>query len=529
MVDVRNAPQPTIERISSLNARIQVGDIKIPKFQRGFIWKPSQILTLLESIYEGYPIGSLLFWLTNEKMKSEKEIGGFDLPATPEKYPRNYVLDGQQRLTTIYGVLNWPDPKKAHLLNVYYDLAKKMFYHYKGEENSKAIPLSILFDTKKFIEFSKSISSLNDYEKLNDELTSLFETFKEYLIPVVTIKEKTIEDVCPIFERINSTGTQLDIFDLMVAATWSDDFDLNDSIKDVRDSTKLKDFGKINSSAFLKLMARVRILGAKRESVFKLRELKSEELKGLALDIKKCVERAVDFLSTDLHVPSDAFLPYENQLLVIAYFYSKIQSPTHNQLKTIRKWFWQTGFAEHFRGAADTVLERDFNAIDDLVANENDNSLLLRVSLVANDLLKRQFTKKSSFSKTFIVMLANNNPRNITNGEKIDVTEALSFFNKKEFHHIYPQDYLKGKGIEAKKRNNICNICMLSSLQNKLVSNESPSVYFKELIKKLGTQADDVLKTNLLPNEKDIELSNYDNFLKERAALLVSEINKICG
>lgn len=529
MVEIRNPPQPTIERISSLNSRIQAGDIKIPKFQRGFIWKPNQILTLLESIYQGYPIGSLLFWLTEEKMRIEKEIGGFDLPPTPEKYPRNYILDGQQRMTTIYGVLNWPEPKKPHVLNVYYDLEKKQFYHYKTENNLKAIPLSSLFDTKKFLDFQKSISEFKDYELLNNELVSLFETFKEYLIPVVTIKEKTVKDVCPVFERINSTGTQLDIFDLMVAATWSEGFDLNDSVKEIRDSTKIKDFENIQNSVFLKLMSRVFGFGATREAIFKLRELKAEQLKKLAQDVKKCVEQAVDFFATDLHVPSDAFLPYENQLLIVSYFYSKVQTPTHSQLKTLRKWFWQTGFAEHFRGAAEGILERDLNAIDELIKDEKDESLLIRVSIVPNDLLKRQFTKNSSFSKTLVVMLAMNSPRNITNGEKIDIKDALSIFNKKEFHHIYPQDYLKQQEVDVKKRNNICNICMLSSLQNKLVSNEAPYIYFERFIKTLGTEANDVLKSNILPSKEDIELKNYDAFLKERAKLLVAELTRLTG
>ncbi len=529
MVEIKNAPQPTIERISSLISRIQAGDIKIPKFQRGFIWKKEQVLNLLGSIYEGYPIGSLLFWLTNEKMTSEKDIGGFCLPPTPDKYPRNYVLDGQQRLTSIYGVLNWPEPKIAHILNVYYDLEKKEFYHYNNEDNPKAFPLSILFDTKKFLDFQKSISDFDDNDNLNNELITLFETFKEYLMPVVTIKEKTVADVCPVFERINSTGTQLNIFDLMVAATWSEGFDLNDSVKDIRDSTKLKDFENINNSAFLKLMARVQGFGAERESIFKLRNLKADNLKILSKKIKESVERAVDFLATDLKVPSDAFLPYENQLLIIAYFFSKVQNPTHTQLKSLRRWFWQTGFSEHFRGAADSVLEKDFNAIDELISEEIDESLMIRVSLVENDLLKRQFIKNSAFSKTFVVMLANNSPRNISNGEKIDIKDALSVFNKKEFHHIYPQDYLKEKGIEIKKRNNMCNICLLTSSQNKIISNEAPNLYLKQYIEGLGEHSNEVLRSNILPNKNDIDLENYERFIKERAKLLLLEINRLCS
>ena len=118
----KQAPKPEVERIYKLVERIDDGDIKIPKFQRGFIWTEDQILYILESIYHGYPIGSLLFWLTKTPMREERNLGDFELPSTPEQYPRNYVLDGQQRLTSIYGVLKWKKPETADKLNVYFDL-----------------------------------------------------------------------------------------------------------------------------------------------------------------------------------------------------------------------------------------------------------------------------------------------------------------------------------------------------------------------------------------------------------------------
>ena len=411
---------------------------------------------------------------------------------------------------------------------IYYDLEKKEFFQYANEDNPKALPLSILYDTKKILDFGKSISAFEDYDILDNELVNLIETFREYLIPVVTIKEETVEDVSPVFERINSTGTQLNIFDLMVAATWSEGFDLNDSTAEIRDSAKLKDFENIDNSAFLKLMAKLQGYGVKKESIFKLRNLKVDELQSLSKKVKESVERAIDFLATDLNVPSDSFLPYENQLLVIAYFYSQVKSPIHSQLKSLRRWFWQTGFSEHFRGAADSVLEKDFKAIDELISEGIDDSLMIRVSIVENDLLKRQFIKNSAFSKTFVVMMANNSPGNITNGGKIDIAQALSVFNKKEFHHIYPQNYLKEMGIEPRTRNNMCNICMLASSQNKIISNEAPSIYLKEFIEGLGDIANDVLRSNILHNKNDIELENYKVFLKDRAKLILSEINRLC-
>jgi len=529
-LNITHPPEPKIERITNLVNRIQTGDIKIPKFQRGFVWEEDQILKLLESIYQGYPIGSLLFWLSEQKMISEKNVGGFDLPPTPEKYPRNYVLDGQQRLTTIYGVLNWPDKTMLHKLNVYFDLENRKFIHFNGEQLDKHIPMSILFKTPEILRYRTILSEFSNANELQESVDALYEIFREYLIPVVTIKEKTVEDVCPIFERINSTGTKLNIFDLMVAATWSDEFDLNDKVDQIRESTKLKDFDNIDNSVFLKFMSSINGFGSKRDGVFKLRNLSSEQLDKLGQTVKSSAERAIDFFSTELRVPSDAFLPYENQLVVLAYFFSKVANPTPAQLSALRRWFWQTGFSERYRGAVEGILEQDLSAVDTLI-NGNTNAMDLRISLVENDILKRQFWKNSAFSKTFVVMLANHAPRNLTNGETIDIRVALTSFNNKEFHHIFPKDFLKKLGVISEKRNAIANICMISAAQNKNISNDPPSVYLRKSYDMLAKDGDMVFKSNLISSVSNAPWrnDNYDAFLKQRSAAILGRILALCG
>jgi hypothetical protein len=523
----RNPPEPKIERISNLVHRIQNGDIKIPKFQRGFVWDEGQIIKLLESIYEGYPIGSLLFWLSDKPMRSERDIGGFELPQTPDKYPRNYVLDGQQRLTTIYGVLNWPNSETLHKLNVYFDLDKQKFHHYAGKEEKRHIPLSVLNSTSAFLDFQRKNLSFesDDRDDLIERANVLYETFREYLIPVVTIKEKNVQEVCPIFERINSSGTQLNVFDLMVAATWSDDFDLNDQVSKIRESAKLKDFEDINNTIFLKIMSSIADIGSKEEHVFKLRDMPSEKLIELAKKVQEAVERTVDFLSTDLAVPSDAFLPYQYQMVVFSYFFSKVRNPTNDQLTVLRRYFWQTGFSEHYRGAEEGVLEHDLAEIDRLVKGDND-VFRLPFYITVENLARRQFVKMGAFTKTFAVLLARKNPKNITNGEAIDTEVSLSIFNNKEFHHIFPKEFLKRLGVESAQRNSISNVCMISSSQNKQVLTTPPSNYLAKSAKELDAKAKEVFESNLIPFESNASWRSdkYESFLTQRASLILEEI-----
>jgi uncharacterized protein with ParB-like and HNH nuclease domain len=98
--------QPAAIKIDRIVERIKEGDIKIPAFQRGFVWNQEQIVELLDSIYNNYPIGSILLWSSHERLKSSRNIGGLKLPDREPAYPVNYVLDGQQRLSSIFAVFS---------------------------------------------------------------------------------------------------------------------------------------------------------------------------------------------------------------------------------------------------------------------------------------------------------------------------------------------------------------------------------------------------------------------------------------
>ena len=91
-------PRPEVERIETLVRLVKDGHIKLPKFQRPFVWTKQNILDLMDSIYKGYPIGSILLWLTKQKLASERNIADLEITELEEEYPTNYLLDGQQRL-----------------------------------------------------------------------------------------------------------------------------------------------------------------------------------------------------------------------------------------------------------------------------------------------------------------------------------------------------------------------------------------------------------------------------------------------
>jgi hypothetical protein len=526
-IDIHNPPDAKPERISRLVTRIEQGDIKIPKFQRGFIWRQPQVLELLDSIYRGFPIGSLLFWLTERKLADERDIGGFDLPATPDKYPRNYTLDGQQRLTTIYGALRAPT-KPGIPVNVKFDLESEELLPDDGARTESQVPMNILFNTPKFRQFQQGLLMQPNSDALVEKSDRLHETFREYSIPVVTVTEADIEQVSPIFERINSTGTKLTVFDLMVAATWSEDFDLNDHVSEILQELEEKDFGELDRVTVLRALSTCVLGSAKRESILGLRKLDRDELTKQMERTKEAVRRATDFLTTEVCIMSDAFLPYERQLVVLAYVMSQMPHLDATQADTLQRWFWRTSFSERYRRGGEGLFDTDLEVTVAALSNPDKLTHFGR-EVDADQFITTEFRKTSAFSNAFVALLASRTPKNLTNGATIDVGTALSAYNRKEFHHIFPQAYLKSRGISRQRINSIANICMLSSEQNKAISDKEPAGYFAQVKDRLGDNLEAVLASNLIPSAAVplIEKNDYDGFLQTRASHLAEIVKPV--
>jgi hypothetical protein len=249
------APEPSVDRIEELAGRILRGDILLPKFQRDFVWERHQIIDLLDSVANNYPIGSVLLWRSHEKLRSERNIADLEIAATQHGYPVNYLLDGQQRLSTICGALYWHGTDPHSRWNLAYDLRDKKFVHLDSLDDPPLhlIRLNKITDASAYFQHVAGLKTLGaaDVQALEAHAKELFDRFKDYKIATVTLHEMSIQAVAPIFERINSRGTPLTIVDLMRAATWSEEFDLIDAITAITNELDAKNFGGIERKAIL--------------------------------------------------------------------------------------------------------------------------------------------------------------------------------------------------------------------------------------------------------------------------------------
>lgn len=211
-------PRPEVPRLMELTRRVVSGEIVLPKFQRPYRWNREQILKLLDSIARNYPIGSVLLWQSDENYVAERTVG--DVVVSPPRpgFPMCYILDGQQRLSTICGALHWsPDGDADSPWNIVYDLSAESFEHRDTLDDPPAhqIPLRLLSDPSAY--FPRMSQIVDD--EVRQRAVAFFDRLRDYALPTITLHGMTKDEVAKVFERINSTGTQLDMVDLVRAAS----------------------------------------------------------------------------------------------------------------------------------------------------------------------------------------------------------------------------------------------------------------------------------------------------------------------
>lgn len=523
-------PQPTVDRIDDLARRILSGDILLPKFQRNFVWEKHQIIKLLDSVYKNYPIGSVLLWQSRLELRSENKIADLEIDLPKPDYPVNYLLDGQQRLSTICGAMFWDGQDAQSFWNIVFDLRKEEFSHVQTLDDLPLhqIRLNKLGNASSFYKHVAALDSLGvkDVTLLKDTADRLFNRFKDYKIASVTLGDMSIDDVAPIFERINSTGTRLTIVDLMRAATWSQEFDLVETIDQILMELAVKDFGGIEKKTILRNMSAASSGGFAIENINNLRNKTIEQLKAAARETMEASKKSVDYLKQQIRIPSDSVIPYLNQFVVLTEIFRRIERPNQNQYKEITKWFWRSSLSGYFAGWNTGMMNNDLREVIRFVQEEADEINIYDAKPSQEIWKRRTFRSNNAHSKLFAILLAYQHPIDLLTGQKIDTEKALSWINQKEFHHFFPQAFLKQKGYNSNEINCLANIVYLSSSSNKQISDKSPAEYLKEVEKEGGANLSKVLESNIIPLEAFNAAKNndFESFLNIRAKAIHEKI-----
>lgn len=514
-------------KIDRLRSKIIEGNIKIPPFQREFVWKQEQVIELLDSIIKDYPIGSILLWETKDDLPSKRNIGGFDLPNPTEDYPINYVLDGQQRVTSIFGVFCYDlenvenEDYDSSIFNIVYDVTEDVFISTSDINDTHInLPLRLIFDN---FNFNKFIQEKALDEPQTNKVVEIQSLFQNYELPLVTIKKRDKTEVGIIFERVNNTGTPLSTLDLMIAWTWIEDFHLKEKFEDIFETLEDKNFGNVKNKVVLQCISAIINQTTKTKNIL---ELNPQDVRDNMDLLKSSLEKAIDFLSTQFNCASYDFLPRVQQIVPLTYLYSRTNTLSIDQSNCLKKWFWRTSFSTRYSASTDQKMDDDVEFINLLLESDYSGLNKYQTNINLTQLENLKFSKSNSFVRAFLLLLAQQKPLDLANGNIVDVGNALSQYNRKQYHHIFPRAFLKNLNFTNDQINRAVNFCILPATSNRLISDKKPSDYFVNIIPQANLTT--ILNSNLAPIDITIyNTDDYDTFYKERSKIVFDKIKEL--
>lgn len=507
------APTPEVQYLPTIFRRIQNGDIRMPAFQRGFVWKPGQVIELLESIYRGFPIGSVLLWKVEEAILQSEDPHKSYLPPDKGSFPTHFILDGLQRLSTLYAVFHFNAKAHPQMFDVSFDLRSAKFVPSSQTlESTGHLMLRSLFTPKEFLRKQQALTSMNDGDVLIDRAVELHSTFQEYMIPTVTIGNRDLSDVVNIFERVNNTGTKFGTVDFMRAVTWSASFDLNSQISAIADEARGRGFD-MPSETIVKLFAISLGRVPTPESMLEMRSMAVPELLSGTKKTKEMIKKVIDYLGEYLHLKSYNLVPYEAQFLMLAGFFAASGTPAPSLLDRVTRWFWTVSLNEDMQGRSEYQVAKN---VEEMRAVRIGASGRLRVDLrlTPETLLERRFRWGTALSSAYASMLAHLRCRSLYTGEEIPVDEFMASDTGEHFNRL-----TLGRVGDLPKT--IANTFVCGHDDLSVAARRGPATAIKRMFSTLGTgSTKEILRSQLItPQAADALIRGaHREFLERRAA-----------
>ncbi|OGY24532.1 MAG: hypothetical protein A2172_03905 [Candidatus Woykebacteria bacterium RBG_13_40_15] len=519
-------------KLSDIITEISNGNLRIPRFQRNYIWERPRVVALLNSIYKEYPIGTFFFWeAAPEYLHLYRNIPELKIPEPTGDRPFKFILDGQQRITSLYVAIKGlvltikdsrQNDKSIDYSEISFDLDREEFT-IKRPDNTRFVSLSSVLEPNHF----------EIFRTLTDERAKAFEKcykmFSLYPLSVVNVRGQGLGEACEIFERINQGGVKLSLFDLVVASTWSNEFDLKEEVAELNKEFVSKGFGDLDPEIFLQALSLVIKGQATRAAQL---QLQKDEISKNWKKITESLKLSVDYLVANLGVKIYEFIPYRAILPMVTYLFAKSgrRSLSKSQKEFLDEWFWKSTFSERYKASTASIMGEDRRDLFDNVLKGSRVKVEYPINVTLKDIENTKMYRYSGVRNGILCLLAQNKPRHFKNGGFINLDHAtLSDFNSSERHHIFPRAFLK-KVNKTTNENSIANFCFIPSELNLEISSKSPKEYFNSF-KKSNEDFSATLKSHLISEQETptIWVDNYDNFLKQRSNLLLKEIEKRVG
>lgn len=445
-------------RLSSILEDVKSGNIRVPRFQRPFVWQDDQRLLLLESIRENMPIGSLLLWRTGElELACFDRIGPHLIPPAPPAAGQlgwQYLLDGHQRVSTLLSVLMQATQSNGAIdqsaddavldWDIQYDLMYQEFIFAKDLEmispKPPLLPLWTLFDgrlvNKHMREMRKQIEAggwtEQNFERWEELADQLAYRFQQYRVPILVMTTDDLDLATRTFQRLNSQGTLMDESHLVTALTWTPEFNLRENLAQIRD-TLPPAWRDLDDKLFLQVCKG--LISSDIKSVKEQRLVKAiKDDPSLLARATQGLEQAIDLLVRLGGVVREDLLPYSIQLVFLAVELVQRQGQTIPE-QSLVNWFWRTSWAEVFGTGASRRIKIEQETLRNISSNPQQVKNGAHIDWDAPKVFDHRYAR----SRIWMLSVALRSDLVDAQGTPIDGKALLEKYGKEAFVKLFPE------------------------------------------------------------------------------------------
>lgn len=570
--------QTNDRQITELMKAVHDGKAQLPDFQRGWVWDDNRIKALIASITNNYPVGAAMFLeYGNDNIRFKYRV----IEGSPSSgvKPEELILDGQQRLTSIYSSLYSDKPvntrtdKGKEIKRYYYiDIEKALdpsvdrveaiisvpetrivtsnfgrtveldLSTQDKEFENKMFPLNIILDNLKAQYWQNAYYA---YYKYDPTIIQRFIEFNsklvmqtmQYKMPVILLgKETPKEAVCQVFENVNTGGVSLTVFELVTAIFAMDDFELRKDWEtryekyfngDILKVVTATDF--LASCTLVASYKKGGTVSCKKKDVL---NLSLDDYKKYADDLSKGFVEAEKILQEErIFVSRD--LPYSTQLIPMAALCTLLADGNKIKITNIKdkikQWYWCGVFGELYGSANETRYVNDVVGVMEWITDSTKIPKTVQEAYFNPTRLLTLQSRQSAAYKGIMALILKDHCKDFISGREMDFTVYKAEYI--DIHHVFPKDYCEKQGYTKAKWNSVVNKTPITYSTNREIGGVAPSKYLAKIEAK-GQVTTPVLNEYLESHWLDVDCCRNDDFNKHiilRAKRLLDAIELAMG
>lgn len=515
--------------ISGILNQIELRQFVLPEFQRGYVWSREQVKGLFTSLYRRYPVGGFLVWSTRPDRGAVRGE-----TAQPEE-TATLLLDGQQRATSLYGVMRGRPPEffqgdERAFTGLCFNVDKEVFEFY-GPVKMRDEPLWVSVTELFCSGLSDAVKKVadgceGDHESLLEyqlRLGRLYEIGSIDLhIAQVPGKDRTIDEVVDIFNRVNSGGTKLSSADLALAKLCAAAPETRQEMRSL-----LADWAEDGFDFKLEWLLRcVTAVATGQASFDALKDLSPEEFSDALKKTANSVDFVLNLLGTGLGVDHDRVLAGKPAFAVLARLVSDSGGTVTDvaEQHKILYWYAHSFLWGRYSGSAETNLRRDLVALEE----GGIGGLISEMERWRGTLeLKPDdfdwWSVGARFYPLLYIMTRLARAQDLVTGLTLSHS-MVGHLHQLHKHHIFPRRRLYDEEMSQAEVNALANFCFLTAGSNWAISDDDPASYLRQI----EQENPGVLASQWIPQDQALwQICRYAEFLAARRELLCAAANEM--